>query len=185
MRIHVVKWSLCGTLALGLCLLAGTSSYSADKAEVVAARQAVLDLAAGKGDPKDIAKKHQLEDVMTGFKLRSKGGIGFGPAAAPGPDGIEAKIIALSKRELPAEQLKKEAADIAKMIDNTKAIGEISAHYTDPAKKAPAKWKKFNDDMIQATKDVQDAVKGNNPAKVKIAIGKLSSSCNDCHTEFR
>src|SRR5436190_24345395 len=58
----------------------------------------------------DIAKKHSLEDIMNLMKLRRKnpkgagyvGGVGLG--AKPGaiaPDGIEAKIINLTKNPMP------------------------------------------------------------------------------------
>ena len=39
MRIHTVRWAVCGVLALGLCLLAGQSGRTADddKAAIAAA----------------------------------------------------------------------------------------------------------------------------------------------------
>jgi Cytochrome C' len=177
MYIHSVKLSVGGVLALSLCLLAGTNSFRADdddKKAAAAAKEAVIKLAEGKGDAKDIAKNHTLENVMHTFK-----------PAVKGTKGIEGRILDLAKTQLPPGTLKKDAADLAKMMEITRVIGDISAYYDDPAKKNPRAWKKFNAEMIEATKGMQEASKGGNPAKVKTAANRLATSCNECHTMFR
>jgi len=184
-------------LALGLCLLAVRSSLSYDdddkKAklkEMAEARAAIIELSQGKGDPKAIAKKHDLGYIMAGFKLRAKNGIGVGPTAVdrnPKQDGIEAKIKNLGNRKLTPDQLKAQTQDLIKMVDIAKAIGEIATadNYPEEAKKDPKKWKKFNDDMIQVLTEVKEAVKKGDPAKVKAVFNKLDASCNECHTDFK
>jgi Cytochrome C' len=197
MRIHAVKWTLCGVLVLGMCLLAGKSSFSADdddaekkaKAKAIAeARAAVLDLAGGKGDAMAVAAKHAIGDVMHGFKTRSKDGIGFGAAAGGNPklDGIEAKINSIAgPMKMTAAQIKMQEADLIKMLDIVKTIGEINKNYTEDAKKDPGAWKKYTEDMIQDSKTAQEAVKKGDPVEVKKTITKLSASCADCHSKFR
>src|SRR5262245_15460973 len=55
----------------------------------------------------DVAKKNEMGEVMHLFKLRTKGGVGAGPAAgAITPDGIEAKIMGLGKKPLSPADLK-------------------------------------------------------------------------------
>jgi Cytochrome C' len=197
MRILRVKWFLCGLLALSLCLLAGKGSFSADetpeekkaKAKAAAAAKVdVLDLIDGKGDAKAIAAKHTLESVMHGFQVRSKGGIGVGPAAVAGNpknDGVEAKITALGGPKMTAAQLKMQEADLIKMLEVARTIGEINKNYSEEGKKNPAKWKQFTEDMIEGAKDAQAAVKKGDPAEVKKTITKLAASCTDCHAIFR
>jgi hypothetical protein len=190
MRIHTVKKSVFGLLALSLGLLAGRSTFSApdedDKKATAAAREAVIGLAQGKGDARSISEKHALEHVMNGFKLRTKGGIGVGSQGdGIKPDGIESKIQALTKGKMSPDDLRAQGPALIKMIQITRAIGDISAFYPDPAKKDPEAWKKFNEDMIKATKDVQDAIKGNDPTKLKKSVSMLNTSCNECHEKFR
>ncbi len=188
MRIHAMRWSVCGVLALGLGLLA-TRSFSADeedKKKTAAAREAIIKLSQGKGTAKDVAAKHELENVMNGFKLRSKDGIGVGnPMDNIKPDGIESKIQSLSKKELPPGGLKKEAPALMKMIQITRAIGDVAAYYPDAAKKDPKAWKRFNEEMIKSAKDMEDAIKASDPTRLKQSVTKLNAACNDCHEKFR
>jgi cytochrome c556 len=182
-----------GVLVLSVCLLAVSSSYSADDPDEKKANKeaadAVLKLAKGSGNAQDIAKKNQIEYVMHGFKLRNKGGIGVGAkAGAVTPDGIEAKIINLAKKALQKGDLAKEADGLTQAAKVTKAIADISEFYAPKEKKAdkdPKEWKKYNDDMKMGADALIDAIKSGDPMKVKMAAGKLNQSCNECHGKFR
>jgi len=185
-------------LALGLCLLAVRSSFSYDdddkKAklkELAEARAAIIELSQGKGDPKAIAKKHELGYVMAAFKLRAKNGIGVGPAAVSGnpkQDGIEAKIINMTGgKRMSRDELKAQTQDLIKMLEIAKAIGDIATaeNYPEEAKKDPKKWKKYNDDMVQVLKEAKEVVKSGDPMKVRVVFNKLDAACKECHTEFK
>jgi Cytochrome C' len=198
MRIHAVSWSVCGVLALGLCLLAVRSSFSYDdddkKAklkELAEARAAIIELSQGKGNPKEIAKKHELGYIMAGFKLRAKNGIGVGPAAVAGnpkQDGIEAKIISLTTgKRMSRDELKAQTQDLIKLLEIAKAIGDVATaeNYPEEAKKDPKKWKAFNDDMIKSLKEAKEVVKSGDPMKVKAVFNKLDGACQACHAEFK
>src|SRR4051812_18799664 len=89
-------------LALGLLTVTGTLT-AADESE---AKGAILKLAGmvekeadARKEAGEVAKKVEIEEVMKLFKLRSRGGLGFGdkPGATPNQDGIEAKLIALGR----------------------------------------------------------------------------------------
>jgi hypothetical protein len=194
MRILTMKWFVCGVLVLGICLLASKGSFSADddteekkaKDKAIAdARAAVFEVVKGKGDPKDVAAKYSLEDVMHGFKPRINGGIGVGLTAGWGNiwlDGIELKInLIAAGQKMTEAQLKKQETDIINMLEVIKAIGEINKHYSEQAKKDPAKWQQYTEDMIQGAKDAQAAVKKGDPVEVKKTISKVQASCTACH----
>jgi len=132
-----------------------------------------------------------LEDIMLAYKPVDKKGIGFttlkpGDKAKPG-DGIEAKIISLSKR-VDAKALPAQKADMLKMAYVNLALGEIMAHYP-PAKikagKGPKDWKRFTDDMKEATNEFIKAVNAGKGPDVKKAAVKIEATCNDCHSAFR
>jgi cytochrome c556 len=129
--------------------------------------------------------------MWAAYKLREKGGMGVGDKSDTiKPDGIEAKIISLAKKELPAAQLTKEADDLLRMAQVAKAIAEIVDLHTPKtipgnAKRTPAAWNEFNQRQKAGANDLIDAVKANKPDKVLDATRNLYSSCTNCHTTFR
>jgi cytochrome c556 len=184
-------------LALGVCLLTLTQSVSADGEKEAQDQILKLSDAIDKGDAKSIEKetqalqKMELLPIMSGFKKRdaTPPGLGFGPK--PGqynPDGIEAQIMGLSKKELTADALKKQAADILKAAQVTEAIAKATA-VKGPAKKMgdkdPKEWAKWTKDMEDASKALGDAAKKGDAKALKDAAGKLNASCNNCHGIFR
>jgi cytochrome c556 len=183
-------------LALGICILVAGSGNAADENEK-AARAALRkvadlidkgDLGAAKAAAKDIAKKYELEEVMHAFQLRTKKGEGLGekPGAIT-PDGIEAKLINLAKKALPAKQLEKEADALARAAYISAAIAEV-ANFKVPekdAKKNPKDWIAWTKDMTDAAQDLAKAAKAKDPKGVKEAANKLNTSCNNCHGVFR
>ena len=200
-----VRIGLFGVLALSVCLLTSAITRgdddddAADIKEAAKATDALKKLveAIEAGKEKDIPKladelnkKTDLKHIMwSAYKPRKKGGLGVG--AKPGtirPDGIEAKIISMSKKPLPANQLQKESEDLIKMAEVSKAIAEIAdrnAPQKDEPKKPKADWKKFNDLQKKSSKELIDAVKAKDPDKVLDATKNLYSSCTNCHSVFR
>src|SRR5262249_52488969 len=75
----------------------------------------------------DGGKVGGLKDPMHAFSLRSKGGLGIGSKANEiKPDGIEAKIMDLGKKTLPAATMKSQADDLKKMAYQSLALSEIT-----------------------------------------------------------
>jgi cytochrome c556 len=181
-------------LALGLCFLATTNRLRADDDDEKAIKEAqetILKIAQGKdGEGKklaeELAKKADLGNVMRVFKPRSKGGIGVGPKGAN--DGIEFKIQALTKKELKSADLAKQGEDLAKMSEIAAAVGEV-AHFFAPktkmGNKDPKTWNQYVDEMKKASAELAKAAKAGDAPGVKTAANNLSSSCNQCHTDFR
>jgi len=189
------------TLALAAALVCHPGTSLAQAPEVKKAREAILeiakDLQAGKKvDAAKVVGKLKkddvdLEAVMPAYKPVNKNGIGFttlkpGAKAMPG-DGIEAKIISLSKR-VDAKALPAEKADLLKMAYVNLALGEIMAHYPPEkikAGKGPKDWKRFTDEMKEATDEFIKAVNVGKGPDVKKAAVKIEATCNDCHSAFR
>jgi len=180
-------------LALGIWFLAAPSSQSAaEDEEIKEAKEAILKiLDSGDSDVKAqaeaLAKKCSLEAIMNAsFKPRKNGGIGVGPAKAG--DGIELKVMSLSKRALPKLDLTSQEKDLTRMAQISKLVGEATQHFADKYKKpgkTPADWKKHTDDMIKGSDDLIKALKTGNPTTVKTAATDLNASCNNCHSDFR
>lgn len=178
-------------LALGVWFATAAESSSADEkgAKVGPYNAALLDLVAGKVKAKDIADKADLGDVMQAFKPRAKGGLGIGPTPdSIKPDGIEMKFLDLGKKKPMAKpDLAKQAKDIAKAAELTKAVADVTLLYSDKdaAKKSPTKWKQYAENMQKAAAELAEAAKKGDPDGVKKAVGKVNASCNDCHADFR
>ncbi len=188
MRLFTRRWLACGLLALTLCLLHITSSLNGQAgttSRIAAARKDILELVAGKGDPKDLARKHSLEDVMHGFKLKVKDGIGVEGVAAPNKNGIEAQIIALSKTAMTKDELAKMSKGLIQMAEITKAIGRVGSHHKLDNPKDQADWDTFTKDLIQQSEALLKAIKSADPVVVKTAASKLNKNCTDCHKRWR
>jgi len=214
-----IRWlaALIATIVLGIGLLVAVNAAAADKdketPEEKAARkdaqEAVVQLADMMGDAKrgdDVKKmakelsermikadigEDAVKPVMSPLRLRDKGGLGVGPrAGAYDPDGIEAKIMALAKKKLPAAELKKQADDIARLASITAAIAEVADLHAPPKKvgpKDPKDWKKWSNEMRDDALDLANAVKKAkpDPDEVKKVATKLNGTCTDCHDKFR
>src|SRR5262245_20862823 len=173
-----------GTLALALALLAG--SLKADESELKKAQADILALAKKIADGKDVSreaavirKKHdELNAVMHAFKPSNKGGIGTGEAIST--DGIEGKIIALTKRTLPAATLEKEKQQLVRAAQISEAIAEITRHYVHYRRSR--RFAAYADEMKTAAKELRKAIEGGKPAEVKAAATRLNTVCTDCHS---
>jgi hypothetical protein len=126
---------------------------------------------------------------MNMFRLRTAKGEGVGPKpGAIKPDGIEAKIYDMTKRDAPAAQLKSDGEALQRMAYIAAAIGEIAAHKAPTEKKGemdPAKWKQWTEEMSKSALELAKEIKGGDGKKVKEAARKLDSTCKNCHGVFR
>lgn len=186
------------SLAIGF-MTAGSGSAADDKADLRETLQKIADAIEKKDTDQakklaeQVAKNHDLEDVMHLMSKRDPGGKAkvFGVGQKPGaiqPDGIEAKIISMAKKPLPQGQLDKESAALVEMAYRVSAIAEV-AHAKPPekedAKKKKKDWLEWSADMKKNALAVADAAKAKKPAETKNAVSKLNSSCTTCHGVFR
>ncbi len=142
----------------------------------------------------DIAKKHELLDVMNLLKLRNPAAKvqGMGVGKVPGaikPDGIEAKIISLTKVPMIKATLEKQQADLIRMAEITAAIASVATHQPTvtekQGKKDPKVWKELSKDMYESSKELIKALKDKDPVAVKNTANKLNGTCTECHSIFR
>src|SRR5262245_13603633 len=163
--------------------------------EAKAAAAALLRLAdALEKDDRDAIKNEtaklqgmDLLPIMTAFKKRDSmpPGIGFGPE--PGayyPDGIEAQVLGMAKKELNKDALEKRAADIIRAAYITQAVAEVTFSKC-PSPKLNNPWARFTQDMKDASKALSDAAKKGDARLVNVAAGKLNASCDNCHALVR
>jgi hypothetical protein len=201
-----LRIGLFGVMALSLCLLASPVTRGDDDDDAADIKEAgkamdalkkLIDAVETNKDAKEVSKlandlnkKTDLKHIMwAAYKPREKGGLGVGAKAGViRPDGVEAKLISMSKKPMPAKQLEKESEDLIKMAEVSKAIAEI-ADLNTPKKDEPKKpitdWKTFNKRQKDSTKDFSDAVKAKDPDKLLDATKNLYSSCTNCHSVFR
>jgi len=199
-------WSF-GVLALGVCLIDAQVTRSADDddddkedireaAKATAALKKLTD-AIAQGKEQDIAKLREELNKTTdlkhiqwvAFKTRPKGGAGVGdkPGAIV-PDGIEAKLNVLTKKQLPEAQLKTEAADLirlAQVVQATAEINDLIKAKKDDGVKTMKDWVACNQFQKDGAQELIDAVKANDPAQVQNSAKTLYVSCTACHGMFR
>src|SRR5262245_20414975 len=136
----------------------------------------------------DIRKKYELEEVMHAFKPSPKGGIGY-DAAPKGPtDGIELKVINLSKRELSAADLAREKQALVKLAYINAANADVAVKFAPAAPKGgkgAKEWNGYAADMKKAALDLSAAAKGGDAARLKKAAANKTNACNGCHGDFR
>jgi hypothetical protein len=122
-------------------------------------------------------KYAELEDVMTAFKTKKKGGLGW--TGSKEGDGIELKI-----REVARDGGK--TAGFYEEIGNTIAAVGLIAEARTPAKdkgKATVKgWKAANEEMLEGAAAL---AKAKSAAELKAAATKINNACNACHSEWR
>jgi tetratricopeptide (TPR) repeat protein len=165
-----------------------------DKKEMDKAKKQLDALANLKPDAKADVQPVAIDDMadimlMNLMKLRSRGGLGLGPK--PGeisPDGIEAKLLSLTKRPLPKDVLAKEAEALEQAGYIMAAISQMAEAKT-PAKKMedkdPADWKQYTVEMREGALEFAAAAKAKDANKLKEVATKLNASCTTCHKKFR
>jgi alanyl-tRNA synthetase len=180
----VKKVSVFGSLvALGLFAMitpeAKTAFYFEDAKEVNAAISKLVGKTSDTKAIAELAKKYSLDELMHAFKLRAKGGFGVGETAgAITPDGIEAKLQGLQKKEA-------DKADLAKNGKAYATIGEVSLVLAELSEKDPKKWLEFVEKMRKGSKDLIVASNKSDAKGLKVAAKVLNDSCVECHGIFR
>jgi cytochrome c556 len=133
--------------------------------------------------------KVSLKAAMYAFKLRSAGGLGIGPKAdAIKPDGIEAKLINLSKKELAKGAVGTEAPDLEKTAQVCEAMSYVTEAFAPKKKvgdKDPKDWAQFTMEMRTAAADLAKAAGKKDGKGITAAAKNLTAACNNCHGEFR
>lgn len=165
------------------------------KKDYEGAKKKVAELSALKANAKASVKamplhdKIELMDIMRLFKLRNSGGLGF--SAKPGavaPDGMEARLLGLSRKVLTAKEMEAQAEDIARMAHIMIAAGQFVDAFT-PTKKVgmkdPKDWRKSQEEMVKSARALADAAAKKDAKAVQTAARLLNSSCSSCHTTFR
>jgi hypothetical protein len=190
-------------LAIGLAGLALVGSTPAADDEIPPLKpelkEASLALATAieKGDAPaakkqvDVLTKDELIEYMRVFKLRSRNGLGVGAPGVHTPDGIEAKIMGLSRRVMPADLAGNKKDDYARMAYISAGIAEATYAKCPVDKKVgekdPKDWKMWTDDMKKASLELAAECKKDkpDPKNVQTIAQRLNSSCNNCHGIFR
>lgn len=202
MKAHARVLGIGVVVLAAACLIGPAGSGNAadekedPKAKEIRAALLKLTEAIEKGDAGETKKasealqKYELLPIMKNMKLRANGGLGVG--AQPGaitPDGIEAKVIGMARKNMTKGELEKQGAELAKAAYVIAAIAEIT-----PAKapvktkmgdKDPKDWAKWSEDMSKFSRELAKAAQAKDPDKVKAAAANLNSSCNSCHGIFR
>lgn len=186
-------------LALAVLTVIPASSVADEEdKELARAKDAVLKLADSvkQGKKADIDKgvaelaKMDLEPIMHQFKIRRRGGIGFGekPLRTSFKDGIEAKIRDLSRTALSARDLKKEKDDLIRMAQITIAIAKVTHKQAPTEKKGdmdPADWKEWSADMETFSEALIKAAEKQDASALRTAARELNNRCSGCHGTFR
>ncbi len=189
------KWATLAGLLLALgtwATVASTGQGADDDEDKQAVKEAqgeivkMLDTLEKGGNPAPIAagikkKFSELKPSMYIFKPRKNGGLGIGPPMQG--DGIELKIIALSKKAPSKADAAKWADDYVKMGQVSKAMADVAALY--PPKKNADDWKQFNEAMRKGGDQLIAAARKGDPDAIKKAATNLNASCTDCHSKFR
>jgi hypothetical protein len=193
---------------LGACILAGVvvillsgRGQAIDPEEIAAAQKKVLemadDVAAKKNEDaekkaaeyvkKNVKDYKELEPAMKIMALRDNGGFGYGAKGKFSPDGIEAKLINLGRKQLNDKQMGDEAEALAKSANIIIAVSDMAL--ITPVKKVggknPEDFKKWAQDMKDAATQLSDAVAKKDAKAIKDASEKLNTSCTDCHNKFK
>jgi hypothetical protein len=132
----------------------------------------------------ELAKKFGTDSVMYMHAERAKGGLGVGDKAdAAKPDGIEKKVIVLSKKALADDQLNAEAEALTQMGWRLAAIAEVTAaHAPDKDRKV---WVDSTAEYKAAGVELAEAARAKKADMILKAAKKADASCLKCHDTFR
>lgn len=166
-----------------------TAFYFEDAKEVNAV---ISKLVGTKPDAKaiaELAKKYSLDELMHVYKFRNKGGLGVGETpGAITPDGIEAKLQGLQKKEADKADLSKNGKAYATMGEVSLILADLSEAHTPKEKKGekdPKKWKEFVEKMRKGSNELIAASSKGDSKALKSAAKTLNDSCVECHGIFR
>jgi hypothetical protein len=197
-------------LALGLAVTvvgffaaAGTANEEDDEKKAIAeARKLLLRITAdvGDNDPGEedptalkrgaeelVARKISLLAAMVAFKSPRLGGIGFGGRKGA-PDGIEAKLIRLGKKPLPAATARQEGPAQEQAAKIALVLSYVAEAYTPKTKMGqmdPKDWKAEVAEMRASAEELAGTARKADPKAIQAAARRLNTSCNNCHAVFR
>jgi hypothetical protein len=152
---------------------------------------ALLELSGLSADPRRVPLKDllDLDEVELLMKPRRRGGLGIGP---PSPnsnrDGIELKVMALSRKAPAPTELDADAAELARAAAVMGSMADLLDAYAPDKKvgnKDPKDWKVQTDEMRAGAADLEAAAKAKDPKRVHTAAVRLFKSCSGCHEVFR
>jgi hypothetical protein len=152
---------------------------------------ALLDMSGAPGDARRVPLNDflELDEVERLMKLRRVGGLGFDPPGRPGnPDGIELKLINLTRKAPTAAELDADGAELARAAAVTAAMADLLDAYAPDKKvgnKDPKDWKAQTDEMRAGAADLEAAAKAKDATRVRAAAVRLFRSCGECHGVFR
>jgi hypothetical protein len=127
----------------------------------------------------------ELLDLHGLFKPPRRGGLDVGlPPVGAGPDGIEIRLIRLTRKPLTAAELNRDRPALFRMAQATVAVAHATALYPRPRLK-PRDWDQALDEMRTASAGFLEATRGGNPAAVRTAAVRLNNNCMDCHSVYR
>jgi hypothetical protein len=190
-------------LVVGFLAAAGPPSEEDEERKAIAeARNLLLKITADAGDDdvgeedptalkqgadELVARKISLLAAMVAFKSPRLGGIGFGGRTGA-PDGIEAKLIRLSKKQLPTATAAKEGPALEKAAKIALALAYVAEAYTPKKKmgdKDPKDWKADVADMRASAEELAAAARKADPKAIQVSARNLIATCNNCHGVFR
>lgn len=149
---------------------------------------------------KDMAKAKKLVQTMTRRErevehfmelLRGRKRRGFGVGKVPGaikPDDMEKMIQMLAKKDLPKEQIKRNANALTEMAYRTAAVAKIVEAMPprrNRGKRTKARWGNYADSMYEGSIDLAKAVAAGSSGDLKKAAIRINGNCNSCHKIFR
>jgi hypothetical protein len=190
------------TAILGLAILfAATTRLSRAQQDEEKARDNILKVADSLSKSNASAAKQQadalkgadLDDIMPLFSKRSarnKKALGIGPTpGAIQPDGIEAKIEQLGRKQLSPSEVAAQAAAIEQAAYVAAAIAMV-VHDKCPVEnkqgnKDPKDWVTWSEDMGKASMELAAVAKARNAAGIQKAADRLDGVCKSCHVPFK
>jgi hypothetical protein len=191
-------WAItAGLLALGVWAAVGVNTNAADKKSGAIGDIDRLSDAIEKGEKADVTKiakeigekYEELDKIMHLFKTRKKKGLGVGAkAGAVSPDGIELKLLDLSKKEVNGAQLSKQGKALEKMGYHIASIAHIALVKAPPNDCGPKKVKDWNgwaEDLKTGGLDLAKSAKAKDADGANKAVSKINASCANCHEKFR
>lgn len=130
----------------------------------------------------------ETTELMAMFRLRDKGGLGFGatPGTNPARDGIDALIRELA-RNVPPAVLKETAAleEMGYMIAAMGAIVDAKGAPKTADLKGKKLWHEYAHDAQTNGLAFAKAAATKNPATIKLAALKVNTACGGCHAFFK